>query len=818
MNIKSNLSETPLFARQVELEAESLALGAQAYEKSHEAGQEAETRPGVSMLRKAVLPTAERIVQFIEEAETGKSGPRHNALPYVARIDPEEAAYLTARCAINGAADARMLQAVALSIGNAIQAHLDIKLMADSQPGLFHKVSEQLKKSTSGRHRSAVFQRVIAKHGKRAVSWDEREKLLVGKKLLDLFIEATGMVVAARMTDGSANTPIKLHFTPEHLAELEKAHAKCALLCPIHLPMVHPPRDWTSPYHGGYVTQVLNPRLVRTNSREYLDDLKNADLSQVYESINAIQSTPWQINTRVLDVIRDMWDAQENSPALVQRRDEPLPPRPYDVPEGVPVAQLTLDQQEALKEWKMAAAAVYEENEHRASQRVQMAQKLYVADRFAPEEAIYFPHSLDFRGRVYPFAAYLNPQGDDVAKGLLQFAEGKPLGARGAYWLKVHIANLFGVDKVSFADRIKWVEENADKLLDSGLDPRDGERFWETADSPVSALAACMEFVSYTYNGEGHVSRLPIHMDGSCSGLQHFSALLRDPVGGAAVNLVPQDKPGDIYTQVSNKGQELSDGRLEKQPEFSVAWNGKFKRSIAKQPTMTLCYAATKLGMAKMIAKAVKGEGEDYLGKDAHVFKSSVYAADVIWEALGEIVVAARGAMTWVQSASKVISATNQPMRWTTPMGLPVRQAYWVEEGQRIETFVDGKRVTLTLVTDTDKIDGRKQASSVAPNYVHSLDGAHLMRTALWGKENGLTALAVIHDSFGTHAADTDMLHAVIREAFIEQYAGNLLADMRDELIEQLKDHPDLIEKIPELPPVGNLNLEGVRDSLYLFA
>ena len=39
-------------------------------------------------------------------------------------------------------------------------------------------------------------------------------------------------------------------------------------------------------------------------------------------------------------------------------------------------------------------------------------------------------------------------------------------------------------------------------------------------------------------------------MDGSCNGLQNFSAMLRDEVGGKAVNLIPSDKPQDVYMEV----------------------------------------------------------------------------------------------------------------------------------------------------------------------------------------------------------------------------------------------------------------------------
>lgn len=46
------------------------------------------------------------------------------------------------------------------------------------------------------------------------------------------------------------------------------------------------------------------------------------------------------------------------------------------------------------------------------------------------------------------------PRGEvDVPRGLLRFAEAKPLGERGLRWLYIHLANVYGKDKLSFRDR-----------------------------------------------------------------------------------------------------------------------------------------------------------------------------------------------------------------------------------------------------------------------------------------------------------------------------------------------------------------------------
>lgn len=63
------------------------------------------------------------------------------------------------------------------------------------------------------------------------------------------------------------------------------------------------------------------------------------------------------------------------------------------------------------------------------------------ADQLKEYKEIFFAHNLDTRGRLYPIATSLNPQLNDVSKGLLKFAEGDVVDEEALGWLEVNLAN-----------------------------------------------------------------------------------------------------------------------------------------------------------------------------------------------------------------------------------------------------------------------------------------------------------------------------------------------------------------------------------------
>ncbi|KAL7137956.1 hypothetical protein ABFS83_10G130300 [Erythranthe nasuta] len=572
-----------------------------------------------------------------------------------------------------------------------------------------------------------------------------------------------------------------------------------------YVPMLVPPKKWKGYDRGGYL--FLPSYLMRTHgSRHQQDAVKTVtskQMQKVYEALDTLGNTKWRVNKRILTVVENIWAAGGNIAGLVNREDIPIPE-----------LLLSEDMKEA-KKWKWSVRKVKKINQERHSQRCDTELKLSVARKMKDEEGFYYPHNLDFRGRAYPMHPHLNHLSSDLCRGVLEFAEGRPLGKSGLRWLKIHLANLYGggVEKLSYDDRVAFVENNISEIFDSADNSLNGNRWWLKAEDPFQCLAACINLVEALKSPSPHtvISHLPIHQDGSCNGLQHYAALGRDSFEAAAVNLVAGNKPSDVYSEIAERVHNIMKRDSEKDPEtdrhalIAKVLIGQVDRKLVKQTVMTSVYGVTYVGAREQIKRRLEEKG--VITDDKLLFSAACYAAKVTLAALGELFQAARAIMAWLGDCAKIIASENEPVRWTTPLGLPVVQPYFKSQRHVIRTSLQ----VLALQREGDSVEVRKQRTAFPPNFVHSLDGSHMMMTAIACRDAGLR-FAGVHDSFWTHACDVDRMNQILRQKFVDLYRMPIL----ENLLESFEtSYPTL--KFPPLPNRGDFLLEQVIESPYFF-
>ncbi|PYR96159.1 MAG: hypothetical protein DMG16_28625, partial [Acidobacteria bacterium] len=552
------------------------------------------------------------------------------------------------------------------------------------------------------------------------------------------------------------------------------------LFNPIYLPMIVEPRPWTSLSEGGYLVTPMKLFKRQTGKRAQ-QRLQKADLSAVYAAVNALQNTPYRINEAVYRFQQDAWAA------------------------GLPFFGLTSeDQRKGLE--KM------------------MAFRFGQAARLCGEERFYFPCQVDHRGRVYPVPPLMNPQSDHIGRALIEFADGKPLGNnRGVYWLAIHLANCYWKKKVSFKKRRAWVQANEQEILDFATNPLRMHRFWTEADQPWLFLAACLEWKRYKEEGPGMISHLPISMDGSCNGYQHLSAMGLDPIGGRATNLMPCDDPEDIYQWVSDlvcrrleadasvgqhhPGASRHPSSAEAAEEGSAARQllAIMDRELAKNATMTTPYGVT----LRTIFKALCEKDAIKALKDSE--KCAMYLAKLLVECIPQVAVEAGRIMEWLREVAGIIAKHNRGMMWVTPAGFVVLHENRKPKEVRLATA--DRMILVYHHDDKQKIDVRKQVDGIVAHLVHSMDAAHMMRTINRLHAEGIRHFAMVHDSYGVHACDIDLLHRVLREEFVRIYSEPVLQNFLDQ---QRKAHPGI--SLPDPPQTGDLDIQQVLSSPYFFA
>jgi DNA-directed RNA polymerase len=427
----------------------------------------------------------------------------------------------------------------------------------------------------------------------------------------------------------------------------------------------------------------------------------------------------------------------------------------------------------------------------------------------------------------------------------LVFKEKKPLGKNGIRWLKIHLANVFGVDKCSFDERVEFAEANLQNVFASARNPLGGNgmssdetaacSWWKKADYPFLALGVCFELnrALHSPNPEEYLSNIPVHQDGSCNGLQHYAALGRDASGGAQVNLVPSSRPSDVYTGVAEQvmrkverdakmeipsscgqGQEQLIKSMERKKQCANFLLGTITRKVVKQTVMTSVYGVTYIGARKQIQARLE---ETFLTKghlmdnelENQIYHAACYAAETTMESMGDLFTSARSIMEWLSDCASKVAVEGQPMSWITPMGLPVVQPYRKGGSQQIRTKV--QHVLLT-VTEKRPVSGGRQKTAFPPNFVHSLDSTHMLMTAVKCLQEDHIAFAAVHDSYWTHACSVDIMNQRLRQEFVHLYEQPLL----ETLLQQLRLRFPATE-FHDVPKLGELKLKDVLESPYFF-
>ena len=242
----------------------------------------------------------------------------------------------------------------------------------------------------------------------------------------------------------------------------------------------------------------------------------------------------------------------------------------------------------------------------------------------------------------------------------------------GLDYIKIDIANAYGLDKELFETRIKWVDDRLDTIED----------YTNKADEPPIFYAGCMALRKAL---KGEATGYMVGLDACSSGLQIMGAIVGCLKTCSNTGLIDPTTRSDIYTN----SQTIMNSK--------VAANVSVPRKDIKQAVMTFFYGSTAE------PEKLFGEGD---------------ILDAFYETMAEI---APGGEEIRNALIDCWQPTALVHQWQLPDGFDAKVKVMATDDKRVELEIDEFKTTFTYrFKENRPVDF---GVSLAANVIHSIDG-----------------------------------------------------------------------------------------------
>lgn len=560
--------------------------------------------------------------------------------------------------------------------------------------------------------------------------------------------------------------------------------------------------------YGGFLLNSINKIDFISKSQTNSGEIK-LDNFNIIDCINYLGSIPYTINTEVLkhllNLIKDK-DMDGKQAHLYKKINELIKLNMHHDTKNI--------FNYTLKKKYGELSEIYKHNSQFYGDKSIITSALLFSQwcDSSKDNSLYFNYFIDWRGRLYTNTSYFSFQGGELARSLLMFKEGQVLTGKGLENLKIYTANCYGLDKLSYNQRLEWTNNNLDKIISvpnlseykldfnymsQGIDTMSTNfyNFMMEADEPLLFLSCCVELKNYYANPTVFLSRLPVYLDATCNGLQHLSTMINDTNLAKFVNLVNSNKdeiPKDVYLHmvsfVNNKIQKY----IEKDYSLAILGNILINRKFIKPGIMTIAYGSTSRGIGDQLKinhfrqlDLVKGKKKAYvlINKefnktefDIHLtLKQITVLAKAIHSVLYDVFPNLTILVKYLKDMNKMLKKLKLHTVWLTPAGLIIEQNYSPLVKREITTSILGRRKSISLKEKNRNLtDIRKQNSAIVPNIVHSFDASNIALLVKNISSNFCDKkmnLLTIHDCFATNANDVEKMVLKVKLAFISLYS-----------------------------------------------
>lgn len=353
---------------------------------------------------------------------------------------------------------------------------------------------------------------------------------------------------------------------------------------------------------------------------------------------------------------------------------------------------------------------------------------------------------------------------------------------RTLYWIAIDIANQAGHDKKLFNERVDIVFDGLSELKAFNTASKNTDylqvAFMQLAEfDNYSSLDSKYEFKNavnalFQYLETGHTDHM-VYLDASNQALQMYAVLTGDKKTASTCNLANGNTIADAYRLLANA--------MNRQMNVNC-----FTRSNCKKALMTTMYG--KRGAEFNILEVMFPESDDILASFSALtgFELTWFEEEECWilpeltqafkDALLDI---APRAMTAMDAIQELNNEEVGVYYWTMPDGFKVKYDVLSTMSVEIDATTKGGN-PINFQYSIDLYAPSKKNAGMAPNVVHSVDGyvARQMVERMCGKY-----ITTIHDAFGSHPADCDLMVQNYKDILIEILDTRLLADITGQII-----------------------------------
>lgn len=418
----------------------------------------------------------------------------------------------------------------------------------------------------------------------------------------------------------------------------------------------------------------------------------------------------------------------------------------------------------------------------------------------------------DFKGKVFKFPQFL------CSRGRTYVATTCGMSTQGADHEKALVIPVYS-EKLTKAGcealyeaALGYAEQDWTpyQMIAHAREPEGWVEEWQKADKPYCYMA-CANLMKMYAEDENRPLPAFIPLDGRCSGLQHWSALVRSKAITQHIGMDEIEAPRDIYERVAD---DWCDSLPEENKHYAT-------RKAAKIPVMTWAYNATQMTSMEHIDKLFGEVKEwDYTSKQFVVVKEGLprkttsEMGRAIFNRLKQTLGPLSEAVDWVSKAANLIAKEGvTDIHWITPDGLECKQRKVKGKELVLEVKLSsGQSIKGQIMDFSSQIsDSAKHKSAIAPNIIHSLDATHLRMVARELKRLGLPMI-FIHDSFASHCNHRAVLYKVIVDTFIRLYSTNYLLELFNYWTTKYN------VELEQPPKLGDWEPESLRNLTKFFA